>query len=169
MAAAKEDFKDELARHKVVGIDTVPFIYHIEENHTYKSLTTALFTDLELGTVKGVTSTITVMEMLVRPKALGDVGAVEDYKLLLTTYPNLKIKEIDVEVAERAADLRSTYRLRPPDALQAAACLVEGADAFVTNDARMKVLREMDVIILMGFLRGRRGPAVSRRHRDREP
>jgi len=159
VATTKKGFEEELARHEVVGIDTVPFIYHIEENPAYKVLTTALFTNLERGTVKGVTSTITIMEILVRPKALGDAVAVEDYKLLLTTYPNLKIREIDVVVAERAADLRSTYRLRPPDALQAAACLVEGADAFITNDARMKVLPDMDVIILKGFLRGetRRG------------
>lgn len=169
MAATKENFENELARHKVVGIDTVPFIYHIEENRTYKALTSALFTNLERGTMKGVTSTITIMEILVRPKALGNAGAVEDYKLLLTTYPNLKIKEIDVVVAERAAELRSTYRLRPPDALQAAACLVEGADAFVTNDTRMNVLREMDVIILTGFLEGYRGPTVSRRHLNKAP
>lgn len=169
MAATKGNFEEELARHKVIGIDTVPFIYHIEEDPTYKAMTTALFTYLEQGTVKGVTSAITIMEILVRPKALGDEIAVEDYKLLLTTYPNLKIKEIDVEVAERAADLRSTYRLRPPDALQAAACLVEGADAFVTNDSRMKVLREMDVIILTSYLRGYRGTAISRRHLDKAP
>lgn len=151
MAASKESFEVELAKHKIVGIDTVPFIYHFEENPTYKDITTALFDNLEKGKVKGVTSTITLMEILVRPKAKGDADAIEDYKLLLTTYPNLKIKDIDIGVADKAADLRSTYRLRPPDALQAAACIVEGASAFITNDARMKVLREIHVILLRSF------------------
>jgi predicted nucleic acid-binding protein len=38
--------------------------------------------------------------------------------------------------------------LRPPDARQSAACLENGAMAFVTNDRRLRRVTELDVLLL---------------------
>lgn len=49
-------------------------------------------------------------------------------------FPNLDVMSITPEVADRAAALRGAYHLKTPDALQCAAALVAGADAFVSFD-----------------------------------
>jgi predicted nucleic acid-binding protein len=38
--------------------------------------------------------------------------------------------------------------LRTPDALQIAACLAHGAEAFVTNDRRLRRVTEIEVKVL---------------------
>ena len=47
------------------------------------------------------------MEVLVKPKQVGDRQAVEDYKFVLKTFPNLALRPIDESCAERASDLRA--------------------------------------------------------------
>jgi len=148
MAAAPRDMNNRLLKHEILGIDTMVFIYHFEENPAYGPLTRALFQLIEDGDIKGVTSTLSVMEILVKPKRLGDLAAIEDYKYALTNFPNLRLRCLDLEVAEKVAEMRARRNLRPPDAIQLATCMVEGASAFITNDAQLRVIDELDVIIL---------------------
>jgi len=66
---------------------------------------------------------------------------------------NLEVVDLDRDVIRQAARLRAEYRLRPPDALQISACLLGGAEAFVTNDHRIGQAREkLDVVILDEFI-----------------
>ena len=48
---------------------------------------------------------------------------------------DIKMRIIDTRIAEEAAILRRTTRLKLPDCLQIATALVAGCDAFLTNDA----------------------------------
>ncbi len=134
--------------YQVIGIDTTAFIYHFEGNERYLPLTRTLFEMVESGRLEGVTSTITLMEILVKPKREGRNDAVEEYKFLLQTFPNLKIRPVDVEVAEKAAGIRAKYGVRPPDALQIGAALAEKAEAFITNDHKLKKVREIEIIVM---------------------
>jgi len=141
-----------LQRHAVVGLDTVVFIYQYEDNPAYAPLTEAIFDLVEGGRIKAVTSTLTLMEVLVNPKRKGKQDLVEDYTYALTTFPNLEMKTVDAFVAEEAAGLRARYNLRPPDAIQVTACLLGGADVFVTNDDAMKKVKEIKVLSLKDFI-----------------
>jgi len=142
--------RDALLRHKNLGIDTMAFIYHLEGNEQYGPFTRILFSAVESGECRGVTSVLTLMEALVRPKEMGDSDMRDDYYFALTTFPNLTIRDVDAEVAERAAELRAR-RLRPPDALQVATCLVEGGSAFVTNDERLSGIEEPEITIMKDY------------------
>jgi predicted nucleic acid-binding protein len=88
----------------------------------------------EEGRNSGVTSVITLLEVLVKPKREGNLEAARDYRELLTTYPNLCILDIDLMLADLTSDLRAKYGIRTPDALQIAAALQAGATGFITND-----------------------------------
>ncbi len=147
----ERSFLKSLARHKLVGIDTSPFIYHLQKNPEYSNLTVRLFEEVEKGSLKAVTSVLTLMEVLVKPKQAGDRQAVEDYRFVLKTFPNLALKPIDEACAERASDLRATYGVKAPDALQVATALSSRASGFVTNDERLKKIRELDVMVLAEF------------------
>lgn len=141
-----------LARYRIVGIDTSPFIYHFEHHPTYASATSELFEAVEGGRVKAVTSVITLMEILVKPKSLMNEQAVKEYKFVLETFPNLSLAVVDRNVAEVAAELRAKYHLRPPDALQIGTAKIHNAEAFVTNDERLRKVGEVKVLLLKDFV-----------------
>jgi hypothetical protein len=52
---------------QVVGLDTAPLIYFIEENPTYLQLTDAFFEAMFRGEFKVVTSVVALTEVLVYP------------------------------------------------------------------------------------------------------
>ena len=148
----KRLIKELLEKYRIVGIDTAAFIYHFGENKEYLPFTDVLFEMIETRKIRGVTSTITLMEVLVRPKRDGNERAVDEYKFILQTFPNLEIRQVDAEVAERAAEIRARYGVRPPDALQVAASLANNADAFITNDEELKRIREIEIVIMKEVL-----------------
>jgi predicted nucleic acid-binding protein len=51
-------------------------------------------------------------------------------------------------MAERAAELRARYRIKLPDAIQLAAAISEGWEAFLTNDRRLAQVVEIRVLVL---------------------
>lgn len=60
----------------------------------------------------------------------------------------MQVISIDPETARIAADLRIRYNLRTPDALQLATAIRTGCDAFLTNDAALKKVRELRILVL---------------------
>ena len=143
------EFGERLEGHDVVGLDTNVFIYHLEAHPRYLPLTQELLDGFQQGQRTAVTSTVTVMELTVRPWRVGRPAVAREYEALLVHFPNLILADVTREVARHAAQLRAGYRVRPADALQAATALVYGATAFVTNDRRLTRLENvLDVIVL---------------------
>jgi predicted nucleic acid-binding protein len=130
-----------LRQHRKVGIDTSIFIYQVEENAKCVEGVDRIFAWLEVPSNSAATSTITMLELLVRPYQQSDVHRVNKFYALLSTYPNLKWIPPTLEIADTAARLRAEHRLKTPDALQA-------ATAFVTNDAVFRRLPGLEVLIL---------------------
>jgi predicted nucleic acid-binding protein len=60
----------------------------------------------------------------------------------------MQLVSIDPETAKVAADLRARYNLRTPDALQLATAIKAGCDAFLTNDATLKKVTELKILVL---------------------
>ena len=148
-----DEFSKRLAKAKVIGLDTSIFIYFLEDNLKYGPLAQITINGIEKGKWQGVTSTITLMEISVRPWQLGQETAAREYEAILVHFPNLSIVDIDRNVARTAAQLRAKYNVAPPDALQVAASLSYGAKAFLTNDKRLSRLQELiDVLVLDDFV-----------------
>ncbi len=138
-----------------MGADSMLFIYHLEDHPRFGFVTQLIFDHWETGRAGGVTSVISLMEVLVKPIREGNRQVAEEYRRLLSSFPHLSIVEIDRPVARRAADLRAKHGLRTPDALQVAAALGRGATGFVTNDEAVKRVREIEVLLLDEILRSR--------------
>ncbi len=148
-----ERFARRLASLSVVGLDTAIFIYHLEENPTYLPLTQILFNGIEAGEHRGITSALTLMEIIVKPLALGREAIARQYETLLANFPNLEIADLNRDVIRRAAQIRAAYRIRTPDALQIAAGLIHRVQAFITNDRRLEQFsEELEIIILDDYL-----------------
>jgi len=103
---------------------------------------------VDSGAIRGYSSVVTVTEVLTRPKQLGDANLVNEYRSLLLYGRNLTIVPIDAAIAESAADLRASYRLRTPDALQIATAMSAGCEAFLTNDGALQRVATLRVLML---------------------
>lgn len=141
-----------LAEHRLIGIDTPIFVYNFEQNPRFQRSAAEVFREVLNNRLKGVTSMITLMELLVQPLQGGRSDVVQQYEALLSSLPNLRVLTIDHAAAKQAAVLRAAYQLRPADALQIATCIVNGATAFVTNDLRLRRVTAIEMLILEDFI-----------------
>ncbi len=143
---------ERLTRVSRIAFDTSIFIYHLEGNPVYLPLTQEILSGIERGRWQGITSTITLMELNVKPIQLGRVDIARQYEAILVNFPNLAIHDVNREVARTAARLRADFRVRPPDALQVSTALVFHADVFITNDQHLKCLQALiDVLVINEF------------------
>jgi len=148
-----DELSKRLARAKVIGLDTPVFIYFLENNERYGELAQITINGIEKGKWEGVTSTITLMEITVRPWQLGRESVAREYEAVLVHFPNLSVVDVDRDVSRAAAQLRAKYNISPPDALQVAASLSFGAKAFLTNDRRLSKLDEIiEILVLDDFV-----------------
>lgn len=133
---------------KTFFLDTAPIIYFIEENPRYHRRLFELFQLNDNGVIKFQTSTLTLLEVLVQPLKFNRSKLAEQYEEILTTSPNLQIFSVDIEIAKRAAQLRSLYNLRTPDSIQTATALEKEANIFFTNDLSLKRVKEIEILTL---------------------
>ena len=129
-------FRQTVTAHGLLLLDTMVFSYHLGGHPRYASLTREILAAIELGQVAGLTTTITLAELLTRPAQANDQRAIQEYELYVTHFPNLRIVPLDVELARETARVRAETGLRMPDAVQVAAARLYEADAIVTNDHR---------------------------------
>jgi predicted nucleic acid-binding protein len=143
-----EALDDFLRRHRRVALDTSVFVYHVQANPRYLPATDKLFAWLESPLSSGVTSCISMTELLVQPIREGDEELVSKFFFLLTRYPHLEWMPTTVPIAALAARFRALHRLRTPDALQAATAVYSKATGLITNDAAFRRLGEVQVLLL---------------------
>jgi predicted nucleic acid-binding protein len=133
---------------KTVFIDTSPFIYFIEGQSQYKFDLQKVFKANDQGRIKMMTSVITLLEVLVLPLKLNRSDLADEYEKILTASPHMEILQIEIETVKIAAQIRATYQLKTPDAIQIATAIQCNADIFLTNDKDLKRVTELEVITL---------------------
>jgi predicted nucleic acid-binding protein len=129
-------------------IETAPLIYYIEENPTYVAKMDAIMAAIEDRSIEAVSSVITLTEVLTHPFKLGDTQLEQEYRNILLDSGGFRLLPVTSRIAESAADLRARYNLRTPDALHAATGIDARCDAFLTNDAGVKRVTEITVLVL---------------------
>jgi predicted nucleic acid-binding protein len=144
----KARLKTVLGKHRLIGIDSNILIYWIEDNKKYASLLEPFFDWLDQRGNSGVTSTLTMLEILVKPYRDSALTLVDSFYGLLVTYPNLKWKELTLPIADLAAKMRADYGLRTPDAIQIATAMEAGASAFLANDLAFQHVASIEVLIV---------------------
>ncbi len=143
-----EEFTQLLGTVRKAGLDSMAFIYHFEGHPRYGPLTRALFARLEAGSLQACTTVLTMAEVATGALKAGNEALAQLYQRLFELMPNLAVRPIDAECAMLAARLRAEEGLRTPDALQIAAAIQGDADAFITNDARLRGISRLRVLIL---------------------
>jgi predicted nucleic acid-binding protein len=73
---------------------------------------------------------------------------VEQYQSILCNSPSIDILDLNIEIAKKAAGLRAKYGLKTPDSIQVATAVYSSADYFLTNDIRLRAVKEIEILIL---------------------
>jgi len=142
------DLEIFLKKHQIVGLDTMLFIYQFEKYKNFWQKTKIVFSLLEAGKFKAVTSVIGLIELLTKPKKEKNYLLVKEYQELLTDFPNLIIINVDLKIADLSSSLRVKYNLTTPDAILVATALNCGSTGFITADIGLKKIKEIEMFIL---------------------
>ncbi|MCZ7385365.1 MAG: type II toxin-antitoxin system VapC family toxin [Candidatus Methanoperedens sp.] len=135
-----------MVNYRRIGLDTNVIIYYIEEHPVFLEKVEPLIDRIVEGKAIGITSYVTLLELLVKPIKDERFDLVEQYKTILMT--QLEMVLLDESVSLRAAELRAKYGIKTPDAIQLASVIFKNGDVFITNDERLDVVEEIKVLTL---------------------
>lgn len=133
---------------KIVGLDTAPLIYYIEENPRYLPILVPFFEALDRREFSIVTSTITLLEVLVHPIRQNNQQLVQQYRTILSNVTGIEMFPLDINISEHAAQLRGKYNIRTPDAIQMATAIHAGATCFLTNDVALPEIPNLQMLFV---------------------
>jgi len=114
---------DALVKVQHLYIETAPLIYFVEANPDYVDRMDAVFAAVIKQSIDVTTSVITLTEVLSHPMKQGDTKLVQEYQNILLHSKEVSVAQVTASMAETAADLRSRYNLRTPDALHVATAI----------------------------------------------
>lgn len=134
---------DRLPDQALLLIDTAPIIYVLEGHPSFGARFTPLFDAHAAGRLRFAVTTVTIAEVLTGPLRLGEEGLALRYRAVLQSW---QVVGLDLDIAESAARLRATSRLKLADAVQAASALAINAVALVTHDQDFARVRGLNVI-----------------------
>ena len=144
---------EELSLINSIFIDTAPVIYYIEAHPQFGPLVKEVVNAFQSGNLNAYSSVITLVEVLPKPTESGDERLTRKFAEFLKHGRNLIIIEISERIAEAAGKLRGRYPfLKTVDAIQLAAALDLGTEAFLTNDGKLGKFKELKVLVLKDYL-----------------
>ena len=137
----------KLENVSTVASDTAALIYYVETHPTYCPLVEPVIEAIDRAEVIGITSTITLLEVLVLPIREGNSVLIREYKSILL-HSNFRLIPLTRDIAEKAAEMRAVYNLRTPDSVQIATAILNNADLLIANDKKWKRITEINIVIL---------------------
>lgn len=140
-------------RGSVVGLDTAPIIYLIEESPTYLRVVDPFFEGIARGEIVAVTSIMSLLETLVHPIRSANAHLAQKYRDILLGSEGLNTLFLDQDIAEEAARLRAFHNIRTPDSIQMATAIIGKASFFLTNDKYLPSLPNLKILMLDDLLK----------------
>jgi predicted nucleic acid-binding protein len=134
---------DGLPEQALLLLDSAPIIYFLEGHPRLGAHFRPLFEAHEAGRLRFTVSTITIANVLTGPLQAGDEALARRYRAILEQWQPVAL---DADIAESAARLRASLRLKLPDAIQAASALAVNAAAIVTHDRDFSRVHSLRVI-----------------------
>ena len=124
-------------------VDSAPIIYMLDGHPALAPRFRALFETHAAGVLRFAVTTVTIAEVLTGPLQAGNEALALRYRALLESW---RVVPLDADIAESAARLRAAYRLKLPDAIQAASALAINADALATHDRDFSRLTNLRIL-----------------------
>ncbi len=119
--------------------DSMLWIYFFEDNPQFHPMTHAFIARVQAAEYQFLSSYLVLAEVLVVPKRNHDIFTAARYRRFFHS-PAVTLVPLSADAAERFADLRSTTRVKPADALHLALAASAATDYFVTTDTKLHSL-----------------------------
>ena len=119
----------------LLALDSAPIIYYLQDHPEFAPRFSPLFDAAAAGRISLAVPTTTLAEVMAGPFKLGDEIRAQQYREVLCRSPGWACIPLDESIAAEAARIRMHYRLRLPDAFQAATAIAVRAWALVTHDS----------------------------------
>jgi predicted nucleic acid-binding protein len=119
--------------------DTNLFIYLFEDYGPRSARVAALRRRMLERNDQLVSSTLTLGELLVKPREAGDEALVRQYEAVMSQ--TTLLIPFDQEAARLYAEIRRERGIQAPDAVQLACAAHARVDLFITNDERLSRYR----------------------------
>ncbi|MGH6768446.1 MAG: type II toxin-antitoxin system VapC family toxin [Xanthobacteraceae bacterium] len=135
-----------------VYLDANVFIAAFETQGAHSDHAWWILNAIEGGDLFGVTSELTLAEILVGPMQDGDDELVQRYQDIISPAECFEVGTVTRAVLIEAGTLRSARRaMRLPDAIHVASARIGGCRFIVSDDRRMSFAPEMQVVPLGPF------------------
>jgi predicted nucleic acid-binding protein len=134
---------EDLPDQALLLLDSAPIIYFLEHHRTLGPRFRPLFEAHAAGRLRFAVTTITIAEVLTGPLQAADEPLARRYRAILESW---QVVDLSLDIAESAARLRATLRLKLADAVQAASALTINAAALVTHDRDFSRVRALRII-----------------------
>ncbi|MBU0455691.1 MAG: PIN domain-containing protein [Pseudomonadota bacterium] len=132
----------------ILFLDSCVVIYWVEMAEPYYSkwIKTMQRINRQYPRAPLAVSRLSILECLVCPLRENNLQTYQTYVDFFAN-PGVKIVELDARVIDLATQIRARYRLKTPDAIQAASALsLEGSVKFITNDAAFTNVPKLSVV-----------------------
>jgi predicted nucleic acid-binding protein len=132
-----------LPRGALLLVDAAPIIYVLEANPTYAQRFQPLFEKQAAGEFAFAVATTTIAEVLTGPLGAGEEALAKRYRAVMESW---QVVELTADIAESAARLRASLKLKLADAVQLASAIAINADALVTHDRAFSKIKAMKIL-----------------------
>ncbi len=138
----------DIIQGNLVYLDVNIWIYALEGYPDFWEEITLLFQAIDRGNLKAVTSELSLAEALVKPMQLQNESLQKAYKTAISNRQNVAVLPVEREILIQAAQLRSTSKLKLPDAIHGATALKAQCTSFLTNDRAFKEITNLHTVLL---------------------
>ena len=141
----------EILKDKRVYLDTNIFIYVIEGNTQYQEIIDELTKSILQKDFEPHTNYITLTEILPPLVKRGDKDIISGTVEFILDNGFFHLSYVNEEICLQAGFLRGELGMKTPDALHVATAINQGCSIFLTNDAGIRVPKNMQRILLSEF------------------
>jgi predicted nucleic acid-binding protein len=132
-----------LSEGALVLIDAAPIIYVLEGHPRLGPRFQPLFDRHAAGHIAFAVTTTTIAEVLTGPFGAGEEALAKRYRAVMESW---QVIDLSADIAESAARLRASLKLKLPDAIQAASAIAVNADALATHDRDFSKVKTLAVL-----------------------
>lgn len=133
---------------QIIGLDTSVFVYHFDQHLEFGDAATQVLTNVAQGKYQAIFSSIGVIELLTGPKGIESEEFVNSQKQVIEQLDNFTVINTNKHIVLTASDLRAKYNISTPDAIHLATAIFLEADYFLTNDKKLRKVKEVRVKLL---------------------
>lgn len=146
-------FRKVLAEAGVVYVDAGVVALHLAGDPRYLPLTRTVLGGLREGEFTGLTSAITLYQLLVEPYRSGHEALAQRIEMLVAAIPGLEVLPITATIARQAAQVKAQIGGSLPRAIQIATALAGNSEIYVTQRSALRRIAGLGVAQLDAYLR----------------